>query len=54
MCIPFKQRGVALGQRTKTQKNTKPHLNFKLEKSVSNEVKLISIIYRLLFNKEEK
>ena len=54
MVLSFKQSAIVSRQKYSNAKNKEPHFKFKIEKSVSNQVKLISIIYRLLLNKEEK
>ena len=54
MVLSFKQSAIVSRQKYSNAKNKEPHFKFKIEKSVSNQVKLISIIYRLLLNNEEK
>ena len=54
MVLSFKQSAIVSRQKYSNAKNKEPHFKFKIEKSVSNQVKLISIIYRLLLNNEGK
>ena len=52
--FPLNKAQLYQDKSIRMQKNKEPHFKFKIEKSVSNQVKLISIIYRLLLNNEEK
>ena len=54
MVLSFKQSAIVSRQKYSNAKNKEPHFKFKIKKSVSNQVKLISIIYRLQFNKERR